>query len=525
MRASVAIVALLLCGCSRPPRHESLPPRERPATHAVASASGDGAAPPPAASLSRVQHAPLTTEKTLRPRNRRDRREQDNPGLIAALRPMLDRGLGDLEETAGEAHRPRTFDGSKPLGESPRTLARLVHLTDVHITDDESPRRVACDDAAGSTRGAHRPQDPYTCLLLDAAVRTVNALHRASPIDALILGGDAIDNAQSNELEALLGVMRGGAPVDCDAGTDDDPVPGPGNDPKDPFGPEGLLVPWRWVTGNHDVLLQGTATLDLAGDAIAGSFSPGGTRDWKNGGEVGAGDIAVPDASRALLTRRTLLSRIARDGDGHGLTADVAGTERAFHAFDVGSEVRVVVLDTAAETGGAAGLLRQGDVDRFLRPLLDAARRDRKLVLLAGHHAIDALTRDGGSFGSRHPDALLPDQLLQLLGDYDNVVAYLAGHAHRHRVRPFRTGKTRGLWEIGTAALVDFPNQLRLIEILDHGGGRLSLRSTCVDLAESSGALALEGRRRSVVDYVAGWSGPGPGTPDDRNVELFWTRK
>jgi hypothetical protein len=45
--------------------------------------------------------------------------------------------------------------------------------------------------------------------------------------------------------------------LECDSAIDDDPVPGPDNDPKDRFAPVGLDVPWRWVSGNHDTLRQG----------------------------------------------------------------------------------------------------------------------------------------------------------------------------------------------------------------------------------------------------------------------------
>jgi hypothetical protein len=66
-------------------------------------------------------------------------------------------------------------------------------------------------------------------------------LHQDTPLDFAILGGDNIDNTQSNELDWLQTLLKGGV-VECDSG-DDDSAP-----EKAPFLAEGLAVQTHWVS-------------------------------------------------------------------------------------------------------------------------------------------------------------------------------------------------------------------------------------------------------------------------------------
>ena len=87
-----------------------------------------------------------------------------------------------------------------------------------------------------------------------------------------------------------------------------------------------------------------------------------------------SGEFVTADPDRFFLGRSALMAKVAADGDGHGIGAAQVASGRAHHAFDVGSNVRVVALDTAAETGSAEGVVHRGDVDTFLKPTLDAAK-------------------------------------------------------------------------------------------------------------------------------------------------------
>src|SRR5690606_32936867 len=155
----------------------------------------------------------------------------------------------------------------------------------------------------------------------NASVRTINALHAKDPISFTLLGGDNADSAQTNEVDWVLGILSGAESIECDSGDDDDIVPGPHNDGKDPCKPEGLAMPWKWVTGNHDILVQGNLKTDEHREKALGIEANGGTRRYDDGakGFVERGDFVVPDERRALLSRTELMAKVAAHGDGHGL--------------------------------------------------------------------------------------------------------------------------------------------------------------------------------------------------------------
>ena len=77
-------------------------------------------------------------------------------------------------------------------------LVRFAHISDAHLTDEESPGRLTA--AAAVSIDAWRHQEAYSTQLLDGAVRTVNKMHVARhSIDFVIHTGDAMDNAQLKE--------------------------------------------------------------------------------------------------------------------------------------------------------------------------------------------------------------------------------------------------------------------------------------------------------------------------------------
>jgi hypothetical protein len=364
--------------------------------------------------------------------------------------------------------------------------------------------------------------------MTNASVRTINALHAKDPIGFVLLGGDNADSAQTNEVDWVLGMLGGAPEVECDSGDDDDLIDGPDNDGKDPFEAEGLRMPWKWVTGNHDVLVQGNLKVEAGNRTnVLGSVASTGTRNYAQpGGPVEKGDFVVPDPRRALLSRQELMTKVASHGDGHGLGEAQKQSGKAIYTFDIpDSPIRFLVHDTAAETGGAEGIIHKADVDAMIKPLLDRALDEKKWVILASHHSVGNLSADGGAFGSAQPDAMTAAEWSSFIGGSPNVVFSLVGHSHRHRVVPIAPAGGHAWWEVMTSAIADYPHELRVVEIFDQDNGWIMLRGTCVDYSIEGDPVAAEGRKRGTVDYQSGWtSGEGQGEAQDRNVEI-WIKK
>ncbi len=490
-------------------------------TSGTSSSTGEVDYPDPLPPLAGVE---LTTDVRRVPVRAIEPEPLNDPRDPVQLEQMISDGFGDEDEVAGEPIVDVTLDGSEAPapGAAAARITRFVHLVDTQLADDESPTRLLGFDSAGATSGAFRPQEAYACHMVNAAARTVNAVNADDPVDFVVLGGDNADSAQTNEVQWFLDILDGAPVVECDSAIDDDPVPGEANDPKDPFAPVGLDVPWFWVMGNHDVLVQGNFAIAGREDDALGEDVSGATRDWSlPGGPQATGPVPA-DPSRALLDGTTLLGMVLGHGDGHGIDQATVDSGRANYTFDVGqTDIRFIVIDTAGSTGGSEGLIRDAQVDMFLRPALDAAIDDGVRVLLASHHASTSLSDGGGLGGTVQDDAITTADFQALLGEYDNVIAHLCGHSHVHRVFPIEPTGGHAYWEVTTSAVADHPHQMRIFEIRDEGNGFLSLASIALDIAFDDDELAAEGRLRGVTDHTSGWQSTGEGLPADRNVRLW----
>jgi 3',5'-cyclic AMP phosphodiesterase CpdA len=479
--------------------------------------------PSPLPALTRVR---LTTDEILAPVHAVDAQDSPGPQDVELMNTLLSQGFGEMKLVAGEPIQPTTFDGSAPPAPGPKAamLTRFVHLADTQLADDESPARLVAFDTPAATRGAFRPQEGHECRVLNAAVRTINFYNEQSKVDFVLLGGDNADNAQSNEVEWFNAILNGAERVECDSGEDDDPIPGPDNDPKDAFIAEGLNMPWRWVMGNHDILMQGNFPVEPKKKVAVGVVATSGTRDWAQpGGPVVSGQV-IADERRAMLARPELLAKLSQDDDGHGIDSAVVKYGKAYYTFDIDTKLRVLVMDSAAATGGSEGVIHQSDVDKFMKPALDQAKAEGKWVILTSHHSSLSLGNGVGLGGAEQADALTPEAFQDLLGQYDNILMHLAGHTHVHEVRKIEPPGGHAYWELKTAALADFPHQMRVIEIYDQDNGYLSIRGIALDYSTEGDPIAEEGRLRGVVDFTSGWVPDGRGEQAARNVEL-WIKK
>lgn len=387
--------------------------------------------------------------------------------------------------------------GDTAADRTPDLVVRFIQVTDTHTVDEESPARFA--GAHRYVHAAWRPQEAYSTQILDGLIRAVNRTHAGGrTIDFLLHTGDACDNAQSNELAWFLGILDGQW-IDPRSGPDDRPPdtrPDPLLDPQAPFQAQGLYrngvhgeaptIPWYVVAGNHETYAIGvfpilesstghrTAPLPLdvrpglllpvVLDPVA-SFAHGNVTP----AEPGPPELfepprpVVPNAARAYFDRAELQQALCTTltaPAGHGLGAAVG--KPAWYTLSPAPGVRLIALDTTDWRDPVkGGIYSEGALSRtqleFLRTELETARTAGELVMVATHHPSEALAPFVGN-------DVTPAEFRALLRSYPEVVLHVAGHTHRNRVVD-----RGGYVEIETCALIDWPQEARVIEIRRAG--------------------------------------------------------
>jgi Calcineurin-like phosphoesterase len=445
---------------------------------------------------------------------------------------------GELEVAPGAPLLARTeLAPAAPLG---RSLATLGHLTDAHVMDAESPARVPFLSQLGQPfNSTFRPQEALTAQVMDGAVRAIDALHP----DAVIQGGDLIDNAQENELARGLALLAGGR-VDPGSGgrryhgvqeaRDADPFyyrpdidaprhPGLLGAATRRFHAAGTKAPWYPVLGDHDLLVQGI----LAPTSLTDGIARGGRAVWRLPSGLkappGASDLAaaapdgLPDPGLFEPLIQQLLSAPGVDvpADPHRRELSAAtvvgqlrraaslprGGELLDYTFDIGKRLRVIVLDLVRREGGSDGLVHEGQVSWLSRQLDRAGDR---WVLVVTHQP---LTNSVGGSG-----------ILALLDRYPRVVAVLSGHTHSNRIEP-RKGPGGGYWLISTASLIDYPQQARALRLHETEGGGVALQTWMLDHVPAE--IGDISRELAYLDAQGGRPQGFAGDPRDRNVTLF----
>ncbi len=449
-----------------------------------------------------------------------------------------------LEEAPGEkhAHRGGREGEDAAASSAGRPLLVFAQLSDTHVMDHQSPARVELLDRyadpdllpAGQTQmvGTYRPQEIFTHHVLEAMVQAVNHCPSGpvtgAALDFAIVTGDSTDNAQFNELQAYLALLNGGWTVpdsgdpgryegvadsgdprywQPDGDTDDLPRARYGfptrrgvlDAVRRPFTASGLRVPWYAVYGNHDNQLQGTVTASAELEGIATGdiklISPPNRLDARavlqrlEDGDVTA--LAELDGSRARHVTADPTRTIATRSDhvrahlecggrpaGHGYQPSNLSSDTCYYAFDVGDRVRNIVMDTVNPHGGW-----QGSLDETQFGWLDAQltqARDR-IVVLFSHHPLESMVNDRAPAGTRR---VLGPELRSLLLRHPCVTLWVNGHTHRHSVTPVQdaNGETR-FWEVTTASHIDWPQQSRIIELIEASDGSVSIACTILDTA------------------------------------------
>ena len=417
--------------------------------------------------------------------------------------------------------------------------ARLLNfftITDIHIVDKESPVAGVYAGYKGGNPSAYSATMLYTTHLLDAAIQTINGIHKQNPIDFGISLGDVSNNAQYNELRWYIDVMDGAA-INPDSGNKDDPVPGPYNDYQDRYKAAGLdkTIPWYQAIGNHDHFFLGSYRMtDYLREAytgkdilLLGDFMTAGidTRTAYMGsingrtpyGDIigagvveefpdGAPQVLAADPDRRPITKREWMGEFFKTSSspvGHGFTNSNLINDFACYSFEPKSNVpvKIIVLDNTQSEDKTdppwLGYLDQARYD-WLVSELDQGQVEGKLMIIAAHVplAVIGLPNTTDSYVNS-------TTLVAKLNTYSNLVLWIAGHRHRNvvtmRKSPNPVHPEFGFWEVETASLIHFPQQFRIFEIVRNSDNTLSTFITNVDPAVKEGSPAWKSRSYAVA--------------------------
>jgi len=401
----------------------------------------------------------------------------------------------------------RKFNLMPPGYTGATNAARLMSffsMSDIHITDKESPAQLswfgwrAPFGAGGLFASAYSPILFSTTHVLDAAVKTINGLHRQTPFDFGLVLGDVANCQQYNELRWFIDVMDGqritpssGAHLGADK-----------IDYQKPYQAAGLdrSIPWYEVIGNHDQFwmgigfptdkvrntLVGSNVLDMAPNPLVANASEGtGIYMGVVDGTTRYGDVikggpaklfatpptVVADPDRRALTTvasATALSCTNYMGEffntaslpkGHGFKPGNLENNFACYTFEPMKNlpIKVIVLDDTCKLVGPSGgpmFYGGGWMDparyNWLTNELQLGQDAGQLMIVACHIPINP---QDDLFNTNHTEQQFfvtaknqsepqfssyktEDDMIATLHNYPNLLMLMAGHRHMNTVTP-----------------------------------------------------------------------------------------
>ncbi|MFZ2511716.1 MAG: TIGR03767 family metallophosphoesterase, partial [Gordonia sp. (in: high G+C Gram-positive bacteria)] len=472
---------------------------------------------------------------------------------------------------------------AKSTRENTRTgLAALVQLTDIHITDVQSPARFEYTHPMISS--AYRPQEALTTQGAVSLIKRINSLtggpFTGRKFDAVVTTGDNTDNHEYIELDWFLRLLSGGA-ITPNTGAPDrfEGVQNDGSSlywqpssstediykergfveiPKflraaiSKHHSPGLNTPWYCVFGNHDDQLVGTVpngildwmylssvrfdlpSTDPAAVQIAQALQTNPAALGPLLAQLritGPTMPATPDARRRPFTPQEFVRKhfdpahLGPGPRGHGF-ADPDGP--SWYTFTPAPGVVGIAMNTCNSLGLADGSISETQWQWVQRQI---TKHHDKLVLLFSHHTSDTMT-------ATLPNPETPGQaqyggpaMVAMIKRHPNVIAWVNGHTHNNRLIPHRGSTPKhSFWEINTASHIDYPQLARIIEIADNGDGTLSIFTPLVEAAAaytgnesdlSPDGLATLYREMSYNDIHR--DPERMGSFGDRNAELVLT--
>lgn len=501
--------------------------------------------------------------------------------LVLGQTPPTALHLTDVSKFKQAGYGGWTFGG--PLKPVPRTdlmpaqyavaagakkqkLLKFFTITDVHITDKETPSQLIylghLHETSPVAVSVYSPTMLYTTHVLDAAVQTINALHKQDPFDCGISLGDICNSTQHNELRWYIDVLDGKVIVPSSGAH-----AGAGTiDYQKPYKAAGLdrSIPWYQCLGNHDHFWMGSLpvsaflkasvvsdTVLLTGDLLRNPATIG-DRDYYMGvidGATSYGDIkyagpvaafasppkVAPDPDRRSLSRVEWMKEFfatASNPPGHGFA--MADADRGFACYSFVPKpavpIKVIVLDdTQRDDDGSTDIHGHGFLDQprweWLKAQLAAGDAAGQLMIIAAHIPIgvEAPTSEMAWWPDPRNAVTLPE-LMAELQSHPNLLMWVSGHRHVNVVKAFPApaggAPENGFWQIETASLRDYPQQFRTFDIYLNTDDTISIVTTDVDPAVGNGTPAATSRSYAIAaDQIVKAMMPGRSPTADPDVQ------
>lgn len=195
---------------------------------------------------------------------------------------------------------------------------------------------------------------------------------------------------------------------------------------------------------------------------------------------------------------------------GYGRPHSAVLAHDGYYSFSPRTGLRFLVLDSITDNcGPGVEVCAEGSIDdqqfQWMRDQIAQAAVMGQYVIVFSHHTLRTMRSPDGDtseqpvhYGERkdrrdgQPQTPSPGMTLEeLYCQSPNVIAHVSGHEHINAIEHHPCGKgtdgpdaTPGpgdFWEISTASHMDWPQQSRMIELVDNGGGRMSLAVTILD--------------------------------------------
>jgi metallophosphoesterase (TIGR03768 family) len=438
------------------------------------------------------------------------------------------------------------------------TLLRFFTISDIHLTDIESPAQliVFANQMGGQGISLYSPLMPYTTQVLNAAIKTINDFHKQVPFDLGLSLGDMANSTQHNELRYFIDIMDG-QPITPYSGTVHDPIRGANNDYTDKFQAVGLdkSIPWYATIGNHDHFFLGSIVVTqgirdvLVGSTIYQSANVAhpdtfsyscGTLDAStpNASIIGAGRLdtfkniptVVADSNRRSLAIQDFIKEFSTTTSspvGHGfIQSNPQNVLGGCYSFIPKSSVpiKIIVLDdTQADDDPPfeEGIYGHGELSNgrydWLMNQLQAGQDSNQLMIIAAHVPI-GVVKDSTAAVDWKPEPGYTGQtdLIKQLQAFPNLILWVAGHRHLNTITEFVSSDSihpeNGFWEVETRSLREFPEEFRTFDINRNSDSTISIITTDVDPVMENDSLAALGRKYAIAsNQIYGINGPKDG--------------